>query len=175
MKSYFLTRRSQYYYSAFTLIGLIVILSAYIYFARNLICAQIYFLGIGLYAFYILFKKLKDEHLSISQEGVEYSAPGINFEVRWNDFEKISTHWRYGFHHECLLVSNAKVRVKKWRGGNFGIPAPANFWTEKTIVPLSCFAKNWRDTELGVQIKQYAPHLFEEENPHKSVKSVSEI
>jgi hypothetical protein len=31
------------------------------------------------------------------------------------------------------------------------------------FIPLSPFDKNWRDSELGQQIKQYAPHLFEKE------------
>lgn len=28
-------------------------------------------------------------------------------------------------------------------------------------IPIHNFGKNWRDSELGQQIKQYAPHLFE--------------
>jgi hypothetical protein len=35
-------------------------------------------------------------------------------------------------------------------------------------IPIHNFGKNWRRSKLGQQIKQYAPHLFENE---KSVKS----
>jgi hypothetical protein len=168
MNSYFLTNRSKYYYFAFSMIPLIAIMGLFLYFTRNFVCVQFYFLGCALYAIYVLLKKLRTEHVAISEKGVEYSAPGINFEVHWSDVEKLSKHWRFGFQHECLLVGNSKVRVKKWWGGNFGIPTPMNFWTDKTIVPLSCFSENWRDSELGRQIKQYAPHLFEKE---KSVQS----
>ncbi len=66
-----------------------------------------------MFGFYILYKKLRDEHLVVDENRVEYIAPGIVMDVYWKDIEKISKHWRYGFRHECLLVDNSKISHEK--------------------------------------------------------------
>jgi len=160
MNSYYLTSRSNYIYFGFSMVALVTIIGLFLYFFRNTLCFQVYLLGCGLYSVYILFQKLRNEHVVVTQKGIEYFAPGIILEVDWESIEKISSHWRYGFQHECLLVDNSRVRMKKWHVFNSGVPTPINFLSAKTIVPITCFSENWRDSELGQQIKQYAPHLF---------------
>lgn len=169
MNSYYLTSRSKRIYSITSLIALVVMISLFFYISRNIFCMQIYFLGLGLFSIYALFQKLKNEHVELTEKGIEYHAPGVIFETGWESIEQISNHWRYGFVHECLLVDNSRIRMRKWSFflGGRNVPTPA-FSSRKTLVPLSCFSENWRDSELGQQIKQYAPHLFEKE---KSVQS----
>ena len=169
MYSYYLTSRSKFIYSVTSLVALVAIISLFLYIARNIFCIQIYFLGVGLFSIYALFQKLKNEHIVLTEKGVEYHAPGVIFETDWKSVEQISNHWRYGFVHECLFVDNSRIRMRKWSFllGGRNVPTPL-FSSRKTLIPLSCFSENWPDSELGQLIKQYAPYLFEKE---KAVQS----
>jgi hypothetical protein len=82
-------------------------------------------------------------------------------EAKWEDVEAISLHWFHGFRNECLVVDNSKARIRKWKFPARYPPSPGGFFPQKTIFPLTCFSENWRDSELGQQIKQHAPHLFQ--------------
>jgi hypothetical protein len=159
MSSYYLTNRSRYIYFGFLVVVLVVIMGLFLYFSRNIFFLQVYFLGCGLYSVYIFYQKLRNEHVVVTKKGIAYFTPGIILEVNWESIAKISSHWRYGFRHECLWIDNSQVRIKKWSLGS--IPGPFEFVPRNTIIPLSCFSENWRDSELGRQIKQYAPHLFQ--------------
>ena len=164
MNSYYLTKHAKRIYSITSLIASAAIISLFVYFSRNLLCMQLYFLGFGIFSIYALFQKLENEHIVLIEKGIEYNAPGVIFETDWESIEQVSNHWRHGYVHECLVVDNSRIRIRKWTFflGGRNIPTPL-FSFEKTIIPLSCFADNWRDSELGQQIKQYAPHLFEKE------------
>lgn len=150
----------------------IIILGVYLYIFRGVFCFQISFLGLGLVGIYFTLQKMRNEHIVIAEKEIEYHSPGIIIVTKWENAEKISNYWHNGFRHECILVDNSKIVIKKWSSFlGRTIPAPFESFSSKTIIPLSCFSENWRDSDLGQQIKQYAPHLFEKE---KSVQSAEE-
>jgi hypothetical protein len=161
MNSYYLTKRSKYIYFVVSLLLLIAMIGPFVYFFSKNLCFQVYLLGIGLFSIYNLIRTTLNEHIGVSEKGIEYHSPGMIVEANWEDFEQISHYWYHGIRSECLLIDNSQTRIKKW---SFPARYPPTTMLEslrqKTIIPLSCFSNNWRDSELGGQIKQYAPHLF---------------
>lgn len=103
---------------------------------------------------------IKKENLSVSEEGIEYNGPDIAFETKWEYVENISVGWHFPFKVEGIVVDKSLIRVKKM---SFGLTKRYPTWgfSQIVFIPVSCFSNNWRDSELGQQIKQYAPHLFD--------------
>jgi len=83
-----------------------------------------------------LFKKL-----TISESGIEYQAFLQHFFLSWDQVEGIPA--RFSF----------KVLIEKSLNGK-----------RKRTISLYQFTDNPIDSELGQQIKQYAPYLFEEKS-----------
>jgi hypothetical protein len=60
------------------------------------------------------------------------------------------------------VVDKSFTRITEYRV--FGFPFPHRFFDlQLYLIPLSCFDQNWRESKLGQQIEQHAPHLFEKE------------
>jgi len=97
-------------------------------------------------------------HIVVSEDGVIWNGPGFTLGTRWEDIEDISRHV-YGFSIQEGLASN-KLMIQINNKGVGYLPTPWQTPPFKPFIPLSCFVHNWRDSELGGQIKQYAPHLF---------------
>ncbi len=164
MNSYYLTNHSKHIFFAISLLALATVLGLFFYIFPNILCFRLYLSGLGLLGIYNIVQKIRTEHIIVSEKGIEYYAPGVVFEAGWKSIEKVSRYWHNGFRQDCLVVDNSQVRMKKWSfflGRN--LPMPFGFALQKTLIPLSGFSDNWRDSELGRQIKQYAPHLFEQE------------
>lgn len=161
MNSYFLTRRHKYSYAILFTLGNAIFVTFLFYVARNFTCLYVYFIGLGIINTFFIFQKIRNEHIVVLEKGIEYHSPGIIVEANWEDFETITFYWYQGARNECLLIDNSHTRLKKW---SFPARYPPTTLLEslrqKTIIPLSCFSENWRDSELGQQIKLYAPHLF---------------
>jgi hypothetical protein len=66
--------------------------------------------------------------------------------ARWKDITSLGFRWGPLPRMEGLLV-----------------PAAGQVTPFEKFIPLSIFAEDWRDSELGGQIKKYAPHLWKEE------------
>jgi hypothetical protein len=163
MNSYYLTNRSRYIYFVVSLLALVAFIELFFYIFPKVLCLQLYLLGLGLFGIYNLVQKIRNEHIIVSEKGIEYYAPGVIFETGWKSIERISKYWRGGFRHDCLVIDNSQIRMKKWSFfGGRNLPMPFEFVPKKTLIPLSGFSENWRDSELGQQIKQYAPYLFEQ-------------
>jgi len=149
-------------YFAVSLLALVATIGPFLYFILVL-CFRIYFLGLGLFGIYATLKRIRSEHIIVSENGIEYHTPWLIIETKWTSVEKISFYWHNGFRYECLLVDNSQTRIKKWSLPERYPPTPFRGMYSKTIFPISCYTENWRVSELGQQIKQYAPHLFEKE------------
>ena len=160
MKSYYLTNRSKYLYAGLSAIVLVAFFLV-VYYFRNAVCFSLYILGFGILSGYYTIHKIRNEHITISKNGIEYHSPWIIIETGWESVEKISHYWHDGFRYECLLVDNSQTRIKKWSFPDRYPPTPLEGFPHKTIFPLSCYAYNWRNSELGQQIKLFAPQLFE--------------
>ena len=97
----------------------------------------------------------------VSKNGVAWHSLGFTLSTSWADIERISHHV-YGLSiQEGLAVTRLKLQIHKTGLGY--LPTPWQTPPFKPFIPLSCFVHNWRDSDLGTQIKNYAPHLFEKE------------
>lgn len=160
MNNYYLTNRFKYFFIGFSMLQIIIFISLFLY-ITPIRCIQVYVLAIGLFGIYTTLKKIQNEHLVVSEKGVEYYSPWLILESKWESIEKISYYWHNGLRVESLLIDNSQIRVKKWSFPDRGPLTPLEGFPRKTIIPLSCYADNWRNSELGQQIKQNAPHLFQ--------------
>ena len=104
------------------------------------------------------FSNVPVSHIVVSKNGVVWNSFGFTLSTEWKYIEKIS-YRTYGFSiQEGLSITKPVIQIN-----NVGIgylPTPWHMPPVKPFIPLSCFVDNWRDSELGGQIKQYAPHLF---------------
>lgn len=158
MKTYYLTSFWKYYSLVsgsiifWSIIGAIAYQGKYFDF---LFLASLLGLADAALAFY----NVPTSHIVVSQDGVVWNSLGFTLRTRWEDIEKISHHL-YGFSIQEGLAST-KLMVQINKTGIGYLPTPWQIPPVKPFIPLSCFVHNWRDSELGGQIKQYAPHLFE--------------
>lgn len=105
------------------------------------------------------FYDVSTPRIIISKNGVEWHSLGFTLLARWENVEKISRRF-YGFSlQEGLNITKLSLRITKTGVGY--LPTPWQIPPVRPFIPLSCFGDNWRDSELGVQIKYHAPHLFE--------------
>ncbi|HQU37108.1 MAG TPA: hypothetical protein PLR65_11040 [Anaerolineales bacterium] len=104
-------------------------------------------------------KNLTTERLTLSDEGIEYHRLGLTFNTKWENVRVLRTRWFSPFEQEGIFLAADQFRITEWwiNSNELGV------WGQKAFIPLSKFSDNWRNTELGIQIKQYAPHLFEKE------------
>lgn len=157
MKTYYLTSFWKYYSLLSGSVLLWFVMGAIAYHGQYfdlVFLASILGLADTTRAFY----KAPASHITVSRSGVVWHSLGFTLSASWEDIEKIS-HSIYGFSiQEGLSITKLKVRINE-EGGY--LPTPWQSPPLKPFIPLSCFGDNWRDSELGQQIKQYAPHLFE--------------
>jgi hypothetical protein len=89
--------------------------------------------------------------IAINKEYIKYEVLGMVTEAKWSDLVEIK---KYGLG----FLNEEVIPVQKWnsRKNTFGLAMqPYNH------IPIYYFGKHWRDSDLGQQIKQHAPHLFE--------------
>lgn len=114
-----------------------------------------FFLPLSAFVFFIgairnIFEYL--QVIRINANDLYYRAFGYSVSVHWKNIKKIVQ--RGMLKYDCLIVDKSTEGVKIW--------FPGELWgTSETPIPISSFDKNWRDSDLGRQIKQYAPHLFQ--------------
>ena len=97
-------------------------------------------------------------YLLIWEDGIKYNLYNRAMTARWTEIEGVSRTAKT----ENLIVNKPPYNKAKMPFSLFSSNALKKM-TKKSYIPLSWFADNWRDSELGQQIKQYAPHLFEKE------------
>ena len=156
MKTYYLTSFWKYYSLLSGSVLLWLVMAALAYHGKHfdfLFLASI----LGLAETARAFHHVPASHIAVSKNGLVWHSLGFTLSTSWEDIEGIS-HRVYGFSiQEGLAVTKLKLRIH--RTGGY-LPTPWQSPPVKPFIPLSCFVQNWRDSELGGQIKQYAPHLF---------------
>jgi hypothetical protein len=85
-----------------------------------------------------------NQRIVINHRGIDYRVGWVRIESKWAEMERIASQWDL-FPTEGIVVPKSG-----------SIP----LLLSKRFIPLSLFAENWRQSELGGHIKQYAPHLF---------------
>lgn len=140
------------------LTAFIIITGLYMYFFKSG-CFILYFLMFGIFSISRNFRALEEETIYISDKTIEYRQLGSSFEVQWGKIEKISQRWHL-YKQDCLIIDNSNIRIKDMSFWGSSFTYNLFDWQE-IFIPLTCFSENWRDSELGQKIKQYAPHLFQ--------------
>jgi hypothetical protein len=159
MTEYYLIKRYMFFYIGLSVMIGIIIIGFFIYIFHDIpIIFLFYFFGLGIINIIFIFYKAIYEHIAVFENGVEYHSPWTILEINWNGVEKISYGWHNNLRIEGLLVDSSQIRIKKHSLFDRSIDP---FTWRRMIIHVGCFAENWRESELGQQIKQYAPHLFQ--------------
>ena len=87
-----------------------------------------------------------NQKLVVARKGIEYHVGWSRIEASWKDIEKIVSRWDLFPQAEGLIVPKT---------------GELPLLLSKLYIPLFLFAENWRESELGLEIKKHAPHLFE--------------
>ena len=161
MNTYYKTKRSKTFDILINGVILVLVSFTILYFLPFLLL-QVLIWDLILFIIILLAVIVFPISITISTKGIEYSQPFRTFNIDWEGFDKIGKHWfvegliiRFGY--MVPLKNSFPANVKTYGG-----TPPFDF------IPLSSFSNNWRDSELGQQIKQYAPHLFEKEESAQS-------
>ena len=93
------------------------------------------------------------QHLVISSEKIEHHLVGFTISSTWQDVKRIRRHDKYHFGIDLILED---YQLNVWRPRWLFHPHE-NY----AHIPLLTFDLNWEEDEIGMLIKQYAPHLFE--------------
>jgi len=92
--------------------------------------------------------------LIISPDGVEYYQVGYSVRTSWDNVARIGEIPAGRIIAEGLILYEPALFVDKMFSGVKYIQ------TRGQVIPLSLFIHDWVDSELGQEIKKYAPHLF---------------
>ncbi len=92
--------------------------------------------------------------LVTSPEGIEYYQVGYSVRTTWDNLAQIGAIPAGRIMVEGLILREPALFVDKWLAGVKYIQ------TRGQLIPLSLFKRNWLDSELGEDIRKYAPHLF---------------
>jgi len=92
------------------------------------------------------------DRVTILSGGIEYKTFGYTIFVEWSNISNIGSYQMKLHKLDGIFANEEGNKLKVW------FPSGIKM---KTFIPLSMFDKNWRESELGQQIKKYAPHLFE--------------
>ncbi|MFZ5877745.1 MAG: hypothetical protein ACOY0R_00070 [Chloroflexota bacterium] len=114
----------------------------------------VYVAGLGMLLLAV--EKIIDSYVQkiiITPQEITFQSLGMVVTVKWNDAQRIDTYQYTNWPQDCICAPRNKAVIKGWQSFcGYG---------KEVRIPLEDFSRNWRDTELGQQIKQYAPHLFQ--------------
>ncbi len=151
MNTYYLTAKFKILYA---IISILIFAILFKIFTPNYVCLGIY----GAFILVTSFKNIISEKTVISDKGIEYHRLALTFSTKWENVRKLDTQWFKPFEQEGISLVPDQIRITEWWSGNY---KAYGGWSRKSFIPFSKFSKNWRDSELGQQIKQHAPQLFE--------------
>jgi len=110
----------------------------------------------GFVIFFFLYK-FRMEHVLVTHSRIEYKSFGYILCSNWANTKQIASIGTLGLINGIYIIPDS---INKW------VKLPIKWLVNinsrgEYFIPLSTFDDNWRDSELGQQIKQYAPHLFQ--------------
>ena len=96
--------------------------------------------------------------LITSSNGVEYYQVGYSVCTTWDNIERIGKIRAGRVLAEGFILRESAICVNGWL-------ARFNWFKQRgRMIPLSLFTKEWRNTELGQDIREFAPNLLVEGN-----------
>lgn len=101
-------------------------------------------------------------HFVISSSGVEAFTAEGHYQTTWSNIERIDTipFSANSLFKEGLFLKEPALRFRWW---TFLSRRTLRKWGIDRFIPLEHFSNDWRNGELGKEIRRYAPHLFEGE------------
>lgn len=92
--------------------------------------------------------------LVTSPEGIAYYQVGYSVSTTWDNLARIEDIPAGRITVEGLILHEPALYVDKWLSGAKYIQSRGQ------LIPLSFFGRDWLNSELGDDLKRYAPHLF---------------
>ncbi len=164
MRKYYLTNRYKLLFGSIWISPLIIIIPLCILFyyslpeTSSIIISSLFVIGEIWSAIY----RTYSEYVVVNQDGITYHSSLSTIKASWSSVEKAKTGQWWLFKPEGLIVGTPEIKMRSIIS-SASLRIFQSFMKSKYFIPLSCFSDNWRDSELGQQIKQYAPHIFEQE------------
>lgn len=160
MKKYYLTNHFKIIFGGIWLLPLVIVIP---------LCIVIYFIAMptkfwALMSILGVFSSIAgairmaySEYIILSENDITYHTFAFSIKANWVNVETIILGKWWFFKQEGIMSVNTTAKMKSESSLAFNAAKNGDI---KRFIPLSCFAENWRESELGQQIKQYAPHLF---------------
>ncbi len=153
MNKYYLTSKQKTRYVIMSMLSILFVLWIVRIFTPSYICLGAYCIVF----IFFTFKNIISEHIAVDDKGIAYHRFGLTFNAKWENIKEINMNWAIPFRQEGLHIDPDLIRITEWWLGSY---TANSGWSRKAFIPLSAFSESWRESELGQQIKQYAPHLF---------------
>ena len=104
---------------------------------------------------------LTTTQLVLSPAQLEFYSPGLALVTSWDNLERIGKQSIFfgAVKYDSLVLQRASTQTTAW-------------WLKflrkqpERRIPMSMFS-NWRVSEIGQEIKKYAPHLFSDDSSFK--------
>jgi hypothetical protein len=119
-------------------------------------CGLLYLLG--------KFLLLGSERVILLPDGIIYVKHDRTVFSKWAELTNIEKRYYYFFRIESLCAREPSLHEIN-RKPSSSIKRQKE---QPVFIPISIFADNWCESELGQQIKQYAPQLFEPAQPKET-------
>lgn len=158
MKKYYLTDHYKIIFGSMWLFPLIVVIPLFILFYLFAMPIRFWALMSVLAILSSVVGAIRmaySEYIILSESGLTYHTFAFSIMANWGNMETITSGKWWFFKQEGLISVNPKMESEASLAVNI-----AKGGDIKRFIPISCFSDNWRESELGQQIKQYAPHLF---------------
>ena len=95
--------------------------------------------------------------LEVSSAGIAYFGMGYSIRSTWDNIAACGEKSRGLLPaEEALVLHQSGLEFSSWIGVN-----RTRAVNVSSMIPVARFASDWRNSELGVLIKQYAPHAFD--------------
>jgi hypothetical protein len=151
MKTYYLTMRWKTIIFLWSAIYTGLIFGLFAYFLRFFL---VLYVILGVVSLVSTVYYLCSTKIIVTDKGIEYHIPLVFvIEIAWGEIDEIGYHW----FREGMFIERNSINIKH---ANRNTYATFMGYGQSAFIPLSSFSNNWRDSKLGQQIKQYAPHLF---------------
>lgn len=158
IREYFISPKNKKFYvnSALILIALRELIIAFaLFIAPDGSLRIVQYLLLVFWLFYIvqIIIIAYTQKIVVTPDEIILERVGAFVSIRWSDIQRIDVHHGLRKNQESLFAPKNKIILKGWNGFLYG---------KEAYIPLEeFFDDNWRDSELGQQIKQYAPGLFQ--------------
>jgi hypothetical protein len=120
----------------------------------------LYLVGLYLWFFY--------KRVVVSPAGIELYDTLYTICAKWSDIEHVKDVQKGLRHLDVLILKTPRMQKRRWLGWmvfwnpETQLESEGKFIPVEKIIPLGLMFPNWRNSELGRDIRQYIPDLFAE-------------